>query len=53
MTTPHVIKRLETEKFRAVRIAAGDNIGASISDTGSLRVWGTFKVCFLGPASVI
>jgi regulator of chromosome condensation len=44
MTVPHIIKVLEEESFRAVRLSAGDNIGAAISENGSLRVWGTFKV---------
>jgi regulator of chromosome condensation len=43
---PHVVQALEEEGFRAVRIAAGDNIGAALSENGSLRVWGTFKVSF-------
>jgi regulator of chromosome condensation len=40
---PYIIESLEKEGFRAVRITAGDNIGAALSDNGSLRVWGTFK----------
>ena len=32
------------ENFRAVRIAAGDSIGAAISDKGEFRAWGTFRV---------
>lgn len=41
---PHPLQSLVDEKFRAVRIAAGDNISAAISDQGELRVWGSFRV---------
>lgn len=40
---PWSLQSLVDEKFRAVRIAAGDNISAALSDTGDLRVWGSFR----------
>jgi regulator of chromosome condensation len=40
---PHPIQTLVDEGFRAVRVAAGDNISAAISSEGELRVWGSFK----------
>lgn len=41
---PHPVQALLDENFRAVKIVAGDNISAAISDTGELRVWGSFRV---------
>jgi hypothetical protein len=41
---PHPVQTLLDEKFRAVKVAAGDNISAAISDAGELRVWGSFRV---------
>jgi regulator of chromosome condensation len=41
---PQPIQALVDENFRAVRIVAGDNIGAAVSDEGEFRVWGTFRV---------
>ncbi|EJD01011.1 RCC1/BLIP-II [Fomitiporia mediterranea MF3/22] len=40
---PYPLESLVEEKFRAVKIAAGDNICAAISDQGELRVWGSFR----------
>ncbi|TFL05845.1 regulator of chromosome condensation 1/beta-lactamase-inhibitor protein II [Pterulicium gracile] len=40
---PHPIQSLVDENFRAVRVAAGDNISAAISAEGDLRVWGSFR----------
>ncbi|KAI0089086.1 regulator of chromosome condensation 1/beta-lactamase-inhibitor protein II [Irpex rosettiformis] len=37
------LQSLLDEGFKAVQIAAGDSIGAVISDSGELRVWGTFR----------
>lgn len=48
---PRPIQALMDENFRAVRVAAGDNTGAAISDQGEFRVWGTFRVSFLSIAS--
>lgn len=42
--TPHPVQTLVDEKFRAVRIAAGDSISAAVSEKGELRVWGSFRV---------
>ncbi|KAI0700728.1 regulator of chromosome condensation 1/beta-lactamase-inhibitor protein II [Cytidiella melzeri] len=39
----HPLQSLVDEGFRAVQVAAGDSIGAAISDAGDLRVWGTFR----------
>ncbi|KAJ3822092.1 regulator of chromosome condensation 1/beta-lactamase-inhibitor protein II, partial [Lentinula raphanica] len=39
----HPVQALIDEGFRAVQIAAGDNVGAAVSDQGDLRVWGTFR----------
>jgi regulator of chromosome condensation len=44
-STPYPIQALLDENFRAVRIAAGDNVSAAISSDGELRVWGSFRVC--------
>lgn len=41
--TPHPVQTLVDEKFRAVRIAAGDSISAAVSEKGELRVWGSFR----------
>jgi regulator of chromosome condensation len=41
---PHPVQTLLDENFRAVKIVAGDNISAAISDAGELRVWGSFRV---------
>lgn len=43
-TVPVPIQSLVNERFRAVKVVAGDSISAAISDTGALRVWGTFRV---------
>ncbi|EMD40931.1 hypothetical protein CERSUDRAFT_111512 [Gelatoporia subvermispora B] len=40
---PHPLQTLVDEKFRAVRIAAGDSISAAISTEGELRAWGSFR----------
>ncbi|PCH41194.1 RCC1/BLIP-II [Wolfiporia cocos MD-104 SS10] len=40
---PHPLQSLIDEKFRAVRVAAGDTISAAISAEGELRVWGSFR----------
>ncbi|KZT12728.1 RCC1/BLIP-II [Laetiporus sulphureus 93-53] len=40
---PHPLQSLVDEKFRAVRIVAGDTISAAISTQGDLRVWGSFR----------
>lgn len=44
---PRPIETLVEENFRAVRVAAGDSIGAAISDKGEFRTWGTFRVGLL------
>lgn len=41
---PHPLQSLIEEKFRAVRVVAGDSICAVVSDEGELRVWGSFRV---------
>jgi len=43
-SSPAIISDLHG--FRAVRVAACDSYSLALDDTGSLRVWGTFKVCF-------
>ncbi|EKM80007.1 hypothetical protein AGABI1DRAFT_72781 [Agaricus bisporus var. burnettii JB137-S8] len=40
---PRPLQTLVDEHFRAVLVAAGDSIGAVVSDQGELRVWGTFR----------
>ncbi|KAF8631540.1 hypothetical protein AX15_002296 [Amanita polypyramis BW_CC] len=40
---PHPLQSLVNENFRAVLIAAGDNVSAAVSSEGELRVWGTFR----------
>ncbi|KAL0578963.1 hypothetical protein V5O48_003055 [Marasmius crinis-equi] len=37
------IQSLVDAGFRAVQIAAGDNIGAAVGSNGELRIWGTFR----------
>jgi regulator of chromosome condensation len=44
---PLPLQSLTDEKFRAVRVTAGDSISAAISADGELRVWGSFRVCLL------
>ena len=44
-SVPHPLQSLVDEKFRAVLVAAGDNVSAAVSSEGELRVWGTFRVC--------
>lgn len=46
-TNLHPLQSLVDEGFRAAVITAGDSVGAAISDTGDLRVWGTFRVSLL------
>lgn len=41
---PYPLQTLIDEKFRAVKITAGDSISAAISAEGELRVWGSFRV---------
>lgn len=48
---PHPLQSLVDEKFRAVRIAAGDSVSAAISEEGELRVWGSFRVSYNAPLS--
>ena len=43
-SNPYPLQTLVDEKFRTVRIAAGDSIAAAISAEGELRVWGSFRV---------
>lgn len=43
-TTPHPVQSLVDEKFRTVKIAAGDNLSVALSETGYLRVWGSLRV---------
>lgn len=40
-TFPHP---LQTDGFRALKVAAGDSISAAIGTEGELRVWGSFRV---------
>ncbi|KAF7770328.1 hypothetical protein Agabi119p4_6302 [Agaricus bisporus var. burnettii] len=40
---PRPIQTLVDQNFRAVVVAAGDSIGAAVSDEGELRVWGTYR----------
>ncbi|KAF5363508.1 hypothetical protein D9756_000340 [Leucocoprinus leucothites] len=40
---PKPVQALVDENFRTVRIAAGDNVGAAVSDKGEFRLWGTFR----------
>ncbi|KDQ64404.1 hypothetical protein JAAARDRAFT_145054 [Jaapia argillacea MUCL 33604] len=42
-STPYPLQSLIDENFRAVKIAAGDNVCAAISSNGELRVWGSFR----------
>ena len=47
--SPQPIQALIDEGFRAVKVAAGDNISAALDSEGRLRVWGSFRVSrFLG-----
>ncbi|KAJ3893140.1 regulator of chromosome condensation 1/beta-lactamase-inhibitor protein II, partial [Lentinula edodes] len=39
----HPVQALIDEGFRAVRVVAGDNVSAAVSDRGELRIWGTFR----------
>ncbi|EPQ59146.1 RCC1/BLIP-II protein [Gloeophyllum trabeum ATCC 11539] len=41
--TPYPLQTLIDENFRAVKIAAGDNVCAAVSTEGELRVWGSFR----------
>ncbi|KAK2466076.1 hypothetical protein APHAL10511_001718 [Amanita phalloides] len=43
MSIPYPLQSLINENFRAVLIAAGDNVSAAVSSEGELRVWGTFR----------
>ncbi|KAF8730311.1 hypothetical protein AX14_005655 [Amanita brunnescens Koide BX004] len=42
-SVPHPLQSLVDENFRAVLVAAGDNVSAAVSSEGELRVWGTFR----------
>jgi regulator of chromosome condensation len=43
-TIPHPLQTLVDDDFRALKVAAGDSISASIGTEGELRVWGSFRV---------
>jgi regulator of chromosome condensation len=45
-STPTVLKTLQDEEFRAVLIAAGNNVSVALSSEGKLRAWGSFRVCY-------
>jgi regulator of chromosome condensation len=50
---PHPIQSLVDQKFRAVRLTAGDTISAALSAEGDLRIWGTFRVSFRYPVTIV
>ncbi|KAF8968049.1 regulator of chromosome condensation 1/beta-lactamase-inhibitor protein II [Flammula alnicola] len=41
--SPRPVQALVDEGFRAVKVAAGDNISAALDSEGGLRVWGSFR----------
>ncbi len=43
-STPTVLKSLVDEEFRAVQVAAGNNVSVALSTDGRLRAWGSFRV---------
>lgn len=42
--SPQPIQALIDDGFRAVKVAAGDNVSAALDSEGRLRVWGSFRV---------
>ncbi|KAH8804065.1 regulator of chromosome condensation 1/beta-lactamase-inhibitor protein II [Flagelloscypha sp. PMI_526] len=42
-TIPHALSSLSDDHFRAVCVHSGDSICAAVSNTGALRVWGSFR----------
>ncbi|CAE6520459.1 unnamed protein product [Rhizoctonia solani] len=42
-STPTVLKTLVDEEFRAVSIAAGNNVSIALGTNGQLRAWGSFR----------
>ncbi|KAG8693775.1 hypothetical protein FRC09_010302 [Ceratobasidium sp. 395] len=42
-STPTVLKTLVDEEFRAVSVAAGNNVSIALSSEGQLRAWGSFR----------
>jgi regulator of chromosome condensation len=43
-STPTVLKPLLDEEFRAVSVAAGNNVSLALGTNGQLRAWGSFRV---------
>jgi Regulator of chromosome condensation (RCC1) repeat len=43
-STPMVVDNLEKDRFRAVALAAGDNISVAIGADGLVKAWGSFHV---------
>ena len=41
---PFLVQDLVQSQFRAVRIAAGDNVSIVLNHEGSIRAWGGFRV---------
>ncbi len=55
-TTPMLVEELAKEGYRAVKVAAGDNVSLAIDDKGEVRYWGSFRVSpslRKNPASIV
>ncbi|KAL5638195.1 hypothetical protein ACGC1H_005035 [Rhizoctonia solani] len=42
-STPTVLKTLVDEQFRAISVAAGNNVSIALGTNGQLRAWGSFR----------
>ena len=42
-STPTILKPLVDEEFRAVQVAAGNNVSVALSSDGRLKAWGSFR----------
>lgn len=43
-STPTILKTLVDEEFRAVSVAAGNNVSIALGSDGRLKAWGSFRV---------
>ena len=44
---PLLVQTLVDDRFRAVRVAAGDSVSVALGENGQLKVWGSFRVSFV------
>lgn len=49
---PLLVQNLVQSQFRAVRVAAGDNVSVALDHEGNVRAWGGFRVCLSFPFAI-